>query len=89
MVREPLPWIDTSLKHLLGNWKHDAVRLPQMTLENAERRLAGEEKVQFLRYVRKMLQWKPEDRCGWEDVFWDEWLLADLIESGVLTGGED
>lgn len=35
--------------------------------------------------MRKMLQWKPEDRSGWKDIFFDEWLLADLIESGEIV----
>jgi serine/threonine-protein kinase SRPK3 len=35
--------------------------------------------------MRKMLHWKPEDRSGWQDIFFDEWLLADLIESGEIV----
>ena len=42
---------------------------------------SGEEKPLFLGFLRKMLQWKSEDRSNMQDVFMDEWLLADLIES--------
>jgi len=35
--------------------------------------------------MRKMLKWKPEERGDCHDVFWDEWLLADLIESGEVV----
>jgi len=32
-----------------------------------------------------MLQWKPEDRKSIRDIMADEWLLADLIESGEVV----
>ena len=51
-------------------------------------RLEGEEKQQFITFMRKMLQWNPEHRQSSEDVYWDEWLLADLIASGEV-GRED
>lgn len=55
------------------------------SLETVEARLQGAEKDAFLRFVRKMLQWKPEDRKPIREVFTDEWLLADLIESGEVV----
>ncbi len=73
-----------SLIHCLGEWKGD-VPIPETTLALAEARLQGEEKEHFLTFMRKMLQWNPEDRKDLEDVFMDEWLLADLIEAGVVT----
>lgn len=66
-----------------GNWKGE-VKIPETGLEAAEQRLDGERKTQFLAWIRKMLQWKPDDRGNWDDVFWDEWFLADLIESGEV-----
>lgn len=36
-------------------------------------------------FMRKMLQWNPEDRHDSESLYWDEWLLADLIESGEVV----
>jgi len=56
-----------------------------VNLETAEQRLVGEEKMQFLSFMRKMLQWKPEDRGDCNETFFDEWLLADLIESGEIV----
>jgi serine/threonine-protein kinase SRPK3 len=35
-----------------------------------------------------MLQWKPEDRSDIQDIFMDEWLLADLIEAGEVSWEE-
>lgn len=66
-----------------GNWIAEAP-IPDMSLESMEKRLEGEERKEFLTLMRKMLQWKPEDRKDLEDVFMDEWLLADLIESGEV-----
>lgn len=48
-------------------------------------RLQGEEKALFLTFMRKMLQWKPENRKGIRDIIEDEWLLADLIEGGQVV----
>ncbi|KAK0823631.1 hypothetical protein LTR73_008324 [Friedmanniomyces endolithicus] len=85
----PLDFLQRSGKSKLfwddeGVWKGD-VPIPETKLEIAEARLQGEEKELFLIFIRKMLQWKPEDRKDLEDVFMDEWLLADLIEAGVVT----
>jgi hypothetical protein len=67
-----------------GTWK-GTIPIPQKTLESSEARLQGEEKELFLVFIRKMLQWKPEDRCAIEDLFTDEWFCADLIRSGKVA----
>ena len=36
--------------------------IPKTSLEDAQRHPTGEEKTQFLRFVRQMLTWKPEER---------------------------
>ncbi|PSK53401.1 hypothetical protein B9Z65_8956 [Elsinoe australis] len=66
-----------------GKWK-GTVPTPDTSLEAAEQRLQGEEKALFLAFMRKTLRWRPEDRSEILDVFMDEWLLADLIESGQV-----
>jgi serine/threonine-protein kinase SRPK3 len=71
----------------LGKWIQE-VAIPSISLENCEQRLSGEDKKNFLTFMRKMLHWKPEDRSGWQDIFFDEWLLADLIESGEIVGDD-
>lgn len=58
--------------------------IPDTDLEQMDQRLKGEEKEKFLVFTRKMLQWDPEDREDSEGLYWDEWLLADLIESGEV-----
>jgi len=69
------------------------VPIPATNLSGQESRLQseeqgeeqGEEKALFLTFMRKMLQWKPEDRKGIRDIIQDEWLLADLIEGGQVV----
>ncbi|KAI6911462.1 kinase-like protein [Hortaea werneckii] len=70
-----------------GNWKN-LVPTPETSLEHMDQRLEGEEKAQFMSFMRKMLQWDPEDRQDSESIYWDEWLLADLIESGEIVRGD-
>jgi len=36
-----------------------------------------------------MLQWRPEDRSSTVDLYNDEWLLADLINSGEVVVVDD
>ncbi|KAI6823566.1 kinase-like protein [Hortaea werneckii] len=67
-----------------GNWKN-LVPIPDTSLEQMDQRLEGEEKVRFMSFMRKMLQWDPEDRQDSESIYWNEWLLADLIESGEVV----
>ena len=52
-----------------------------------DQKLERDEKQQFIIFMRKMLQWNPEDRQDSEGLYWDEWLLADLIDSGEVGGG--
>jgi len=42
-------------------------------LEDAEKRLEGEEKTLFLNFVRRMLKWKPEERSSAEELLGDPW----------------
>lgn len=56
-----------------GNWK-GAAEIPSTSLEDAEGKLKGEDKARFLRFVRKMLKWKPEERESAQELLKDEWL---------------
>ena len=67
-----------------GNWI-GAVPIPEVSLDTAEERLEGDEKTSFLSFMRKTLRWRPEDREDLNHVYMDEWLLADLIESGHVA----
>jgi hypothetical protein len=59
--------------HTLGRWIGD-VKIPSNSLEEIEENLAGEEKALFLRFMRKMLQWVPEERMSAFDLLDDLWL---------------
>ncbi len=52
---------------------------PQVSLEDFVTTIApGQEKEQSLSFIRKMLQWRPEDRLDPDDLLQDEWLVAGL-----------
>jgi serine/threonine-protein kinase SRPK3 len=72
------------LKKYIGTWK-GRIPIPETSLDILEARLEGHEKELFLNFFKKMLQWKPEDRSDIQDIFMDEWLLADLIEAGEVV----
>lgn len=47
-------------------------------LEQRETSLEGEDKEEFLRLVRKMLQWEPEKRKSAKELEEDAWLQNEL-----------
>ncbi|KAK1855590.1 protein kinase [Colletotrichum chrysophilum] len=50
------------------------VEVSETSLEEEEGILEGDEKAEFLAFLRKMLQWKPEDRLTARDLLEDPWL---------------
>ena len=49
--------------------------IPQGTmLEHRESTLSGEEKADFLRFVRRMLQWEPDKRSSARSLAEDDWI---------------
>ncbi|KAL1847409.1 hypothetical protein VTK73DRAFT_10348 [Phialemonium thermophilum] len=57
-----------------GRWIAD-VPIPQGTsLEASEENLAGENKREFLRFMRGMLQWRPEDRKTARQLLEEPWI---------------
>jgi hypothetical protein len=60
----------------IGIWRGLA-EIPAQTLESRESRLEGESKRRFLQFLRKTMQWQPEDRPTAEDLFADEWVRGD------------
>lgn len=44
----------------------------------------GEEKTQFLNFIKKILTWDPARRANSAELFEDEWLTAPLKATGVL-----
>jgi hypothetical protein len=61
---------------LPGNFTPD-VEIQHTSLEKEEDNLEGEEKAAFLRFLRKMVQWVPEDRRSAEELIRDPWLVLD------------
>jgi serine/threonine-protein kinase SRPK3 len=51
------------------------IELPASTsLEEIETALAGEDKKRFMQFMRKMLQWDPDDRSTAKELLKDPWL---------------
>ncbi|KAK0629587.1 kinase-like domain-containing protein [Bombardia bombarda] len=49
-----------------------------VSLEEIETNLEGEDKKLFMQVMRKMLQWKPEDRSTAKDMLQDPWIKGQL-----------
>lgn len=64
-----------SLKAITGNWVSE-VPVPKNSLEDFVTTIPpGEEKDQFLRFIRKVLTWDPEVRATSNEIIPDEWLM--------------
>jgi serine/threonine-protein kinase SRPK3 len=57
---------------ILGNWIGDS-KIPCSSLEEMEEDLTGQEKFIFLQFVRKILQWVPEERMSAFNLLNDPW----------------
>ncbi|OAL63479.1 hypothetical protein A7C99_5875 [Trichophyton rubrum] len=59
-----------------GHWKLSNIYpIPEQSLESREIQLKGDEKKQFLEFMRKMLKWMPEDRADAQHLlFEDPWV---------------
>ncbi|KAJ5362917.1 hypothetical protein N7541_003761 [Penicillium brevicompactum] len=62
-----------------GGWK-GAPSIPDNDLHALEERLSGEEKDDFLRFLRRMLCWLPEERASAKDLLFDPWLMHGLFK---------
>ncbi|KAK2751712.1 hypothetical protein FQN54_008935 [Arachnomyces sp. PD_36] len=60
-----------------GKWK-EASPIPGHNLESLEERLQGGEKDDFLRFLRRMLSWQPEERATAKELLFDPWLMHGL-----------
>jgi hypothetical protein len=59
----------------LGRWKGaGGVDVPPLCLEESEKVLDGENKERFLKFMRSMLRWLPEERKRATELLKDPWL---------------
>ncbi|KAI0334939.1 kinase-like protein, partial [Cubamyces sp. BRFM 1775] len=61
------------IRPIFRNWI-GTVDLPKSSLELSEQMLEGENKAQFLRFIRKMVAWRPEDRSPAHELSEDPWV---------------
>ncbi|XHG09834.1 hypothetical protein AWENTII_012872 [Aspergillus wentii] len=60
-----------------GKWK-DLAPIPDIKLEGLASDIKGDNKEGFLRFMRKALMWKSEDRPTARELMFDEWLMEGL-----------
>ncbi|PYH94143.1 kinase domain protein [Aspergillus ellipticus CBS 707.79] len=59
-----------------GSWiAHKEAVVPSVSLESSEKRLSGQEKKEFIRFIRSMLRWLPEERKTARQLLEDPWLF--------------
>ncbi|KAL2397759.1 hypothetical protein ABEF93_004421 [Exophiala dermatitidis] len=62
-----------------GRWKGaGGVDVPLLSLEESEEVLDGEDKERFLKFMRSMLRWLPEERMRASELLKDPWLQGEI-----------
>lgn len=61
-----------------GNFLVESLLLERTTLERRETNLDGPDQADFLRFVRRMLQWDPTKRSSAKSLAEDTWILKQL-----------
>jgi hypothetical protein len=61
-----------------GDFSFQNLITDRTTLEERETTLEGEDKADFLRFVRRMLQWEPGKRSSAKSLAEDDWILRQL-----------
>ena len=59
---------------MAGNWI-GSIPIPDQSLETRERWLSGKDHDLFLRFIRRILRWIPEERPTAEDLAHDDFLM--------------
>ncbi|KAL4915211.1 kinase-like domain-containing protein [Aspergillus aurantiobrunneus] len=62
-----------------SKWR-DAAPIPASNLSAREERLQGDGKDDFLRFLRRMLCWIPEERATAKELLFDPWLMQGLFK---------
>ncbi|KAL9131739.1 MAG: hypothetical protein Q9217_000414 [Psora testacea] len=76
---ENCPTCTTLFANRAGPWRGEITMPDHMSLEESEDNLKGSNKEAFLRFVRKMVQWRPEDRQTADQLLEDdlaEWAIV-------------
>jgi serine/threonine protein kinase len=55
------------------------VEIPTTSLEEEMKSLEGEEKSSFLKFLRRMLRWRPEDRATAAELVEEPWIRSSLV----------
>jgi serine/threonine-protein kinase SRPK3 len=55
------------------------VEIPTTSLEEEMKSLEGEEKSSFLKFLRRMLRWRPEDRATAGELVEEPWIRRSLV----------
>lgn len=63
---------------IIGQW-NGLAEIPRTSLEESEENLYGEDKRQFLEFIRKMLKWLPEERSSAKELLQDTWLRNKMM----------
>lgn len=65
------------ISHLsLGNWRNVVPIPAERTLESLAISLEGDDKAEFLRFIRALLRWIPEERLTTAQAYSHPWLLV-------------
>lgn len=71
----PQTWVSAANKPLrAGRWRNEVPIPKSVALEENEDFLEVENRDIFIRFVKGMLQWRPEDRKTAEELLQDPWL---------------
>ncbi|KAF2456099.1 protein kinase [Lineolata rhizophorae] len=63
-----------------GNWK-GSIPIPDQSFEIRERWLSDEDRNLFLRFMRRIVRWMPEDRPTAEELAYDDFLMQPYLAS--------
>lgn len=78
-------WKRQTYESEIGNWAFEPP-VPKPSFEDFVTTISpGEEKDQFLRFIRKILTWDPEVRANSYDLIQDEWMMRPPSEEDIMT----
>lgn len=63
-----------------GNWT-GSIRIPEQSFGLRELQLSGEDKVPFLKFLRRIFRWLPEERPTAEELVYDDFLMQPFMET--------